>query len=222
MNWQNILYSLPGIILGLTVHEYCHALAAYRLGDYTAREMGRLSFNPLKHIDPIGFLFIIFAGFGWAKPVQFNPENLRHYRRDKAIIAAAGPLSNLALALVFAALIRGWIALLTNAAQAASAEQIFSVFYSRPFIGFITLIYNAVMINLGLFVFNLFPIPPLDGSHIVFSGLNLSQETERQIMKIGAPLLFIIIIIQNRTDITILPIGKLISAMLKLLLPRLA
>jgi Zn-dependent protease len=77
------------------------------------------------------------------------------------------------------------------------------------------------MINLGLFVFNLFPLPPLDGSHIVFSGLNLSHETERQIMKIGAPLLFIIIIIQNRTDITILPIGKFISAILRFFLPRL-
>ena len=227
MNWQSIFYSLPGIILGLTVHEYCHALAAYKLGDHTAREMGRLSFNPLKHIDPLGFLFIIVAGFGWAKPVQFNPENLRHYRRDKAIIAAAGPLSNLALALVFVALIRIWMALLTNAAsapygapEAAFGERIISIFYSRAFIGFITLIYNAVMINLGLFVFNLFPIPPLDGSHIVFSGFNFSQDTERRIMKIGAPLLFIIIIIQNRTNITILPIGKLISAILKLLLPR--
>ena len=77
MNLQNILYTLPGIIIGLTVHEYCHALAAYKLGDHTAREMGRLTLNPLKHIDPIGFLFIIIAGFGWAKPVQFNPENLR-------------------------------------------------------------------------------------------------------------------------------------------------
>ena len=220
-NWQSILYSLPGIIVGLTVHEYCHALAAYKLGDETAREMGRLSFNPLKHIDLIGFLFIIFAGFGWAKPVQFNPENLRHYRRDKAIIAAAGPLSNLALALVFVGIIRGWMALIASSASAGGAGFILPVFYSAPFIGFITILLQAAMINLGLFVFNLVPLPPLDGSHIVFSGLNLRPETERQIMKIGAPLLFLIIIVQNYSKIIILPIGKLISAMLKFLLPRL-
>ena len=221
MNLQNILYTLPGIIIGLTVHEYCHALAAYKLGDHTAREMGRLTLNPLKHIDPIGFLFIIIAGFGWAKPVQFNPENLRHYRRDKAIIAAAGPLSNLALALIFVGFIRGWMALPALADTLGSSNFIFSIVYSRPFIGFVSLVYYATMINLGLFVFNLVPLPPLDGSHIIFSGLNLRPETERQIMKIGAPLLFLIIIVQNYSKITILPIGKLISAMLKFLLPRL-
>ena len=221
MNLQRIIYFLPGIIIGLTVHEYCHALAAYKLGDHTAREMGRLSFNPLKHIDIIGFLFIVFAGFGWAKPVQFNPENLRHYRRDKAIIAAAGPLSNLLLALILTGFIRGWMALPDLINSSGRADLILSFFFSRPFIGFISILYYAIMINLGLFVFNLIPIPPLDGSHIVFSGLNIRPETERTIMKIGIPLLFIIIIIQNRTDITILPIGKLVSAMLKLLLPRL-
>jgi len=218
-NWQNILISLPGIIVGLTVHEYCHALAAYKLGDNTASEMGRLSFNPLKHIDLIGFLFIIVAGFGWAKPVQFNPENLRHYRRDKAIIAAAGPLSNLVLALILVAFIWGWWALLTYA-SGSGAGLIYSVFYSRAFILFVTILLHAVLINLGLFIFNLFPIPPLDGSHIVFSGLNLRAETERTIMRIGGPLLFIIIIIQNRTNITILPIGKLVYAMLNFLLPQ--
>jgi Zn-dependent protease len=181
--------------------------------------MGRLTFNPLKHIDPIGFLFIIIAGFGWAKPVQFNPENLRTFRRDKAIIAAAGPLSNLALALFFIAIIRGWFALLPYAASSEGGNIIFNVLYSGAFVRFITILYYMIMINLGLFIFNLLPIPPLDGSHIVFSGLNLSQETERRIMKIGMPLLFIVIIIQNRTDITILPIGRLIAALLRILMP---
>ena len=221
MNWQNILYSLPGILIGLTIHEYCHALAAYKLGDTTASEQGRLTFNPLKHIDLIGFLFIIIAGFGWAKPVQFNPENLRRPRRDKAIIAAAGPLSNLILALVFIALIKAWLAYLASAANSENAEQIYSIFYSGLFIVLISIIFRAATINLGLFIFNLLPIPPLDGSHIVFSGLNLRAETERAIMKIGAPLLLIIMIIQNRTDITIIPIGKFISVIFGLLIPEL-
>ena len=220
MNWLNMIYSLPGIIIGLTVHEYCHALAAHVLGDHTAREQGRLTFNPIKHIDIIGFIFIIFAGFGWAKPVQFNPENLRNPRRDKAIIAAAGPLSNMILALVFVGLIRFWLVLLESADDGGS-ERLISFLISRPFIGFVELLLRAAAINIGLFVFNLFPIPPLDGSHIVFSGLNLDRETELRIMKIGAPLLFILIIVQNRTSLTILPIGRLVSIILRFFLPQL-
>ena len=221
MNWRNMLYSLPAIIIGLTIHEYCHTLAASKLGDRTAREQGRLSFNPLRHIDLIGFIFIIVAGFGWAKPVQFNPENLRRPRRDKAIIAAAGPLSNLALALIFIVLIKAWLALLAYSVSTEKAELVYSIFYSEAFIFFMNIIYRGAVINLGLFVFNLFPIPPLDGSHIVFSGLNLKAETERSIMKIGAPLLFIILIIQNRTNVTILPIGEFVNAIFRFFIPQL-
>jgi len=218
-DWQRILLSLPGILMGLTLHEYCHAMAAYRLGDHTAREQGRLSLNPLIHIDPIGFLFIIFAGFGWAKPVQFNPGNLRHVRRDKAIIAAAGPLSNLVLALALIAIIKAWYAIMASQASSENSARIISIIYSEPFIAFIRIIFHGAAINLGLFIFNLFPIPPLDGSHIVFSGLNLEPETEHQIMKLGAPLLFIILIIQNRAGITILPIGRMVSDIMGLLIP---
>jgi len=212
MNWQNIFYVLPGIIIGLTVHEYCHALAASKLGDQTARDMGRLSINPIKHIDPIGLLFIIIAGFGWAKPVQFNPENLRSPRRDKAIIAAAGPISNMLLALLLIALVKTWQAL----HDVTSSEAVLSFFYSGAFINVINVIFRAAAINLGLFIFNLIPVPPLDGSHIIFSGLNIKPETESIIMKIGAPLLIVIMLIQNHSGVTIIPIGKLISGMLGL------
>jgi len=216
MNFQNVLYALPGIIIGLTVHEYCHALAASKLGDNTARDQGRLTFNPVKHIDPLGFLFIMFAGFGWAKPVQFNPYNLRHLRRDKAIIAAAGPLSNLVLALVFVGLIRLWLLL----AQSAAPAELTAFLVSPNFIAFMeNVVLRAALINIGLFIFNLLPIPPLDGSHIAFSGLNLSMETQHQIMKIGMPLLFGILIVQNFAGITILPIGRLAVGILRFFLP---
>ena len=220
MNLNNIFYLLPGIIIGLTVHEFCHALAAYKLGDHTAKDQGRLSFNPIKHIDIIGFLFIVIAGFGWAKPVQFNPENLKSPRRDKAIIAAAGPFSNLVLAFIFVALLRVWMNLpeYFSSFDRDSAERLFSIFYSDTFIKIIQAVYSAAMINLGLFIFNLLPLPPLDGSHIVFSGLNLKPETERNIMKIGMPLLFLIIVVQNRTEITIIPIGKIVTALLRFLM----
>ncbi|GHV90718.1 metalloprotease [Spirochaetia bacterium] len=205
MNWQNTLYSLPGIIIGLTVHEYCHARAAYALGDTTAKDQGRLTLNPLRHIDIIGFIFILVAGFGWAKPVRFSPNALNHPRRDKALIAAAGPLSNLVIALILLLALRFIF------------PHIFTV-NSRPLAGLFIVIYYAAAINLGLFLFNLIPIPPLDGSHIVFSGLNLAPETEYRIMRIGAPALFIILIVQNRIGITILPIGKIIQAIMSVFL----
>jgi len=204
MDLQRILYYLPGVILGLTVHEFCHAYSAYLLGDTTAKEQGRLTFNPLKHIDIIGFLFIIFAGFGWAKPVEFNPENLRNVRRDKAIIAAAGPVSNLILGIILCLILKAIIYFLDREAIT------FSVFIEHVF--YITM--YAASINFGLFIFNLLPIPPLDGSHIVFSGLNISVDLETKIRKIGIPVLFLIIIIQNQLKITILPIGIAVNALM--------
>jgi membrane-associated protease RseP (regulator of RpoE activity) len=115
---------------------------------------------------------------------------------------------------VLVGLIKVW----QNLPEFISSEAALSFFYSSSFFVVVTIIFRAAMINLGLFIFNLFPIPPLDGSHIVFSGLNLSHDTEIRIMKIGGPLLFIILIIQNTTGVTILPIGRLISAILNFLL----
>jgi len=194
MNWQNIIYSLPGILLGLTIHEFCHAFCAWKLGDSTARDQGRITLNPLKHIDPVGFLFILIAGFGWAKPVQFAPENLRNLRRDKALIAAAGPLSNLILGVIFIMIIKLFPYILSGINNITGNL-------------FLILLY-AAYINFGLFIFNLLPVPPLDGSHIVFSGLNLRPETEANIRKIGMPVLIVILLIQNYANITIIPIGK--------------
>lgn len=86
--------SLPAVIIGLTVHELAHAYTAYKLGDMTAKNDGRLTLNPLKHIDPLGFILIVIAGFGWAKPVSFNPDNLKNKHRDEILISLAGPFSN--------------------------------------------------------------------------------------------------------------------------------
>jgi len=197
---KNTLYSLPGILLGLTLHEFCHAFCAWKLGDNTARDQGRLTLNPLKHIDPIGFLFILFAGFGWAKSVQFAPENLRNFRRDKALIAAVGPLSNMILGLLFTFSLKVFLNHIIE--FNAALENIFYI-----------LVY-AASINFGLFIFNLIPIPPLDGSHIVFSGLNLKPENEKNIRKIGMPVLLIILLIQNYANITIIPINKWVGAII--------
>jgi Zn-dependent protease len=204
MDRRTTLYTIPGVLLGLTVHECCHALCAWKLGDSTARDQGRITLNPLKHIDLVGFLFIVFAGFGWAKPVQFNPQYLSRPRRDKALIAAAGPLSNFVLGV-----------LLTLNLKAL----IFSPIGPTDFTGHLfNILFYAAAINFGLFIFNLLPIPPLDGSHIAFSGLNLRPETERRIRQIGMPLLFAVILIQSFSGITIIPIGKFVGGMINFLL----
>ena len=195
---------LPGILIGLTVHEYCHALCAWKLGDSTAHEQGRVTLNPLKHIDLIGFLFIIILGFGWAKPVEFSPGNLRNFRRDKAVIAAAGPLSNFILGIIFIFCIKAMIPNISG----------FGFFQENLF----NIIFYAASINFGLFIFNLIPIPPLDGSHIIFSCLNLHPDAEDRIRRFGMPLLIVILIIQNYTDVSIIPIGKMIGAIINFFL----
>jgi len=195
---------IPGVLLGLTIHEYCHALCALKLGDSTARDQGRITLNPLKHIDLVGFLFIIFAGFGWAKPVQFDPDRLRNLRRDKALIAAVGPLSNMVLGILLTLGIKAFFYFVSG----------FNDFTRHLFY----LLYYAAFTNFGLFIFNMLPIPPLDGSHIVFSGLNIKLETEERIRKIGMPVLFIILLIQNFADVTIIPIGKIIIAIISFIL----
>jgi len=201
MNFEFMLTALPGILLGLTVHEYCHALAAWKLGDSTARDQGRLTLNPIKHIDILGFVFILFAGFGWAKPVQFNPENLSNFRRDKALIAVAGPVSNFALGVLLVGMVRAVLHF-----QIDINAILFNVLFFGAFI------------NFGLFVFNLLPIPPLDGSHIVFSGLNLRPEIENRIRRIGMPVLVLILVAQNFANITILPIGRIVGALVEFFL----
>ena len=193
-NWTNILYSLPGIIIGLTVHEFSHAFVADKLGDGTARAQGRLTLNPFYHIDPIGMVFILFAGFGWAKPVQFDMRNLKSPKRDRILIALAGPLSNLILGIVFLFIIK----------------LFFTFLYFLPetlYIILFRLLFYISVINLGLFIFNMLPIPPLDGSHVFLSGLNLSSEVERKITQYGTLALFAVIIIENIIDIDLLPIG---------------
>ena len=146
-----MLYTLPAILIGLTVHEWAHAYAAYRLGDPTARNLGRMTLNPIAHIDLIGFLMLILVGFGWAKPVPVNPRNFKNYKRDDIIVSLAGIVTNLITAFLFSfvyvAGILKW-GLGTNEA-------------------FLTIFGSIITINLALAIFNLIPIYPLDGSHVL-------------------------------------------------------
>jgi Zn-dependent protease len=196
-NIEQILYTLPGVILGLGLHEWAHAFTAWKLGDITAKEEGRVSLNPLRHLDFLGLFFIVIAGFGWAKPVRFNPENLRHPRRDRMLIALAGPLTNLLLGIGVLCLLQLVIYLIPHYGPRLPPEILK---------GFLSILLYAASVNLGLFIFNILPIPPLDGSHIFFSSLRLDAQTENRILRIGTIALFAIIIIENRTNANILPI----------------
>lgn len=136
---NSTINSVIALIIAITIHEFSHAWAADRLGDPTPRSRGRLTLNPLAHLDPIGTLMLFIAHFGWGKPVPIDPYNLRHPKRDYLYIALAGPISNILLA-------------------------IFVTLLSKIF--FIPLFLYLIIINLSLAIFNLLPFHPLDGSHI--------------------------------------------------------
>lgn len=147
------------VFIILPIHELAHAYAAKKLGDNTALMSGRLTLNPLSHVDPIGAIFLILFGFGWAKPVPINPRNFKNYKRDTAITAAAGPLSNLACAIV-AAFISSILVAFSNHFIIPQGAIVFLGYV------YVALQYFAI-VNLSLAVFNLIPIEPLDGSRIL-------------------------------------------------------
>jgi Zn-dependent protease len=156
-NPQVFFMAAIGILLALSMHEYAHAWMAYYLGDSTAKEQGRLTINPLAHLDPIGTIMLLIVGFGWGKPVPFNPYNLKNQKWGPAWVALAGPMSNFLMAIS--------IGLLFRIFQISNPSIIF-------FFGFF------VWINLILGVFNLMPIPPLDGSHIFLALFQVKQSTQ--------------------------------------------
>lgn len=151
----NFLLSLPGLLVAIVIHEFSHGYTAYLLGDNTAKESGRLSLNPLKHIDIAGFIFLLIFKFGWAKPVPINSANFKNRKRDTILVSLAGPFSNFIMAIILGFIISSGI--VTN-----------------------YILFNILLImlwyNIMLGIFNLLPFPPLDGSKVLASLLPVKYE----------------------------------------------
>ena len=196
LSFSELLTIIPAILIGLTIHELSHSYVALLLGDDTPKRLGRLTLNPIKHIDPIGFILLLIAGFGWAKPVSINRENLKYPRRDDILISLAGPVSNLFFA-IFLVILLKVVILVVPFRSASTFDLILSVFIS-----FLT-------INIVLAIFNLLPIPPLDGSHVILNLLSLkSRSISATYFKYGSIALIVIVVLYRFTDVDLLPIGR--------------
>lgn len=204
-----LLYFIPIYLITITVHEVAHGYAAYKMGDHTARSMGRLTLNPFKHIDIVGFLMLIFFRFGWAKPVPINPRNFKNPKKGMAISALAGPASNFCMAIIGAIIWRIiFVAGIKNNIFLLEAGTMYytNAFLGKFFSGCIAFFQSFYILNIYFGVFNLLPVPPLDGSRIVsyFLPPNLSYRYA-QIERYG----FLILIVLMYTNILRYPLQVL-------------
>ena len=158
MNFSQLILSAMAALVALTLHEFAHGFAAYKLGDDTAKEMGRLSLNPMKHLDIFGVICMIFFHFGWAKPVPINPMNFKNPKRGFAITALAGPMTNLIL---------GFITTFLYVLCLNSFKETSNGFLNTLAINVLLFLIYFFSINIGLGIFNLIPVPPFDGSRVL-------------------------------------------------------
>lgn len=196
------LVILPGIMIGLTFHEAAHGYASYFLGDPTPKLQGRLSFNPLHHMDPIGFLALLFAGFGWGIPVEIDPRYYKHRRRDELIVSVAGVATNFIIAFAFSFVVKGLI------------NNMSIGFYNGIGSIIIEICMYIVSINVVLMLFNLLPVPPLDGFGIVTQLFKLDRYDWYYKIYNNGFLILMVLIIFDITDLIIDPLYSRILGML--------
>jgi Zn-dependent protease len=195
--FSRLILQIPALLIAVTVHELAHALVADRLGDPTPRRLGRITLNPLPHIDPLGALAFVLAGFGWAKPVPVSAQYLRHPTRDMAWVAAAGPLSNFVAA--FAALVA--VRMLAHVGDVMP-------FVSEPLSG---VLFWTYVYNLALGIFNLIPLPPLDGGHFLpYIFPRASWSLIHQLEQVG-PFLLILLVLSGATRYIVQPVFNAVS-----------
>ena len=198
-----LILSIPGVIIAMTFHEFAHAWMADRLGDDTPRRQGRLTLNPFKHMEPIAMLMLLFAGFGWGRPVEINPNNFNRtitIRKGNALVALAGPVMNLILALIFSII---YALILAFGGIAFINSQVGGIITD--------IIMYTIFMNVGLGVFNLIPLPPLDGSKVLVAILPTNARSWFESHERILYLVFIIIWITPIASLIISPVIRLIN-----------
>ena len=228
---SDMLMRIIPIVICLTFHELAHGIVSYRLGDKTAKEMGRLSLNPIRHIDPIGFIMLVLFRFGWAKPVMVNMQNFKNPKVGMGITALAGPVSNIILAMIMLFIYGIATMVVIGRLSPELRNMILDVFENIGFVSVTSLlrmlepgprdiileiILNTAWISIVLAVFNMIPIPPLDGSKVFFSLLPESVYFKlMQVERYG----FILLIIFINTEIFNRTVGHLVETIFRQLFP---
>ncbi|MGL5269913.1 MAG: site-2 protease family protein [Selenomonadaceae bacterium] len=192
----DMIFAIPGLLLAMTIHEYAHARVAVAMGDFTPRMTGRLTLNPVAHIDPIGLLMLFFAQFGWAKPVMINARNFKDWRKGELYVSLAGPAANLVTA---------FIALLLLAAVGGQAVWLYNV------------LKLIVLYNINFAVFNMIPLPPLDGSKVLMSFLPGEWAYKLAGIERYSFLILIVLVFTNVLGMIIFPIRAILLNMMSII-----
>lgn len=208
-----VAFGALALIVAITIHEFSHTLVANGLGDATAKRLGRLSLNPLRHLDPVGSVMILLAGFGWGKPVPVDPHNLAHGAKGISLVAAAGPLSNLMVAFLLAIPIKLGILEYTGL-RFYSMGDLVSGGYLGPLSALVSL---TILLNLLLAVFNLIPLAPLDGSRILEGFIPREHSASySRVQQYGPVILIAVIMMDYMSSFSIL--GTVIGPVIEVLL----
>lgn len=191
---MHIVAGLPGLVIAMAVHEYAHARVAVAMGDFTPRMMGRLTLNPMVHIDPIGLLMLLVAQFGWAKPVMVNPNNFRDRKNGEILVALAGPGANFTVAFLAMAVM-------------VFATQILHLHLST---GVQSVLWLILIYNINFAVFNLLPLPPLDGSRVVMAFLTPEQQYKFAGIERYSFLILIVLLVTPILGAILIPLVQLV------------
>lgn len=193
--FTRMLVMLPGMVIGFSFHEFGHAISSYRLGDPTPKIDGRVSLNPVAHVDPMGLIALIFCGFGWGKPVMIDPRYYKNPRRDEMIVSFAGVFNNLILAIFLTFILK----------QMLRAMPYASISLDSPGNIAVSIVFYAIFINLVLMVFNLMPIPPLDGFGILTQIFDLRRYSWYDKFYGSGMLILLILLVTNLIDKILTP-----------------